>query len=150
MAGRGRSPFAKGGARGRSPAAGRKGAGVLDLESVADVAHAVAVDEVLAAVGVNPAKGLRSSDVVALRDKYGRNELPKEEGAGLLELFLQQFDDPLVKILLGAAAISLISGVVENSSEGIIEFTVIMVILVLNAGIGVFQEKRAEDAIEAL
>ena len=150
MAGRGRSPFAKGGARGRSPAAGRKGAGVLDLESVADVAHAVAVDEVLAAVGVNPAKGLRSSDVVALRDKYGSNELPKEEGAGLLELFLQQFDDPLVKILLGAAAISLISGVVENSSEGIIEFTVIMVILVLNAGIGVFQEKRAEDAIEAL
>ena len=57
MAGRGRSPFAKGGARGRSPAAGRKGAGVLDLESVADVAHAVAVDEVLAAVDLELGAG---------------------------------------------------------------------------------------------
>jgi Ca2+ transporting ATPase len=105
---------------------------------------------VLDAVGVDPERGLRGRDVAALREKYGLNELPKEEGASLLQLFLEQFDDPLVKILLGAAAISLASGILEQKNEGLIEFSVIMVILILNAAIGVWQEKRAEDAIEAL
>jgi Ca2+ transporting ATPase len=132
----------------RSASKGRKKA--LDLDSVADVAHALEVDEVLAAIGVDPRRGLKEKDVAALRDKYGPNELPKEEGKSLLALFLEQFDDPLVKTLLFAAAISLGSGILEQKSEGIIEFTVIMVILLLNAGIGVFQEKRAEDAIDAL
>jgi len=132
----------------RSASKGRKRP--LDLDTVADKAHALDVDEVLEAIGVDPRRGLRERDVPALRDKYGPNELPKEEGEPLWKLFLQQFDDPLVKILLLAAGISLVSGLLEQKSEGLIEFTVIMVILILNACIGVFQEKRAEDAIEAL
>ena len=135
-------------AGGRSASKGRKTA--ADLDSIVDVAHAETVEAVLEAIGVDPARGLRERDVAALRENYGPNEMPKEEGASLLEMFLEQFNDPLVKILLGAAGISLISGLVEQSNEGLIEFTVIMVILILNAGIGVFQEKRAEDAIDAL
>ena len=132
----------------RSASKGRKRP--LDLDSVAGQAHALEVDEVLEAIGVDPERGLRERDVAALRDKYGPNELPKEAGDPLWKLFLEQFDDPLVKILLLAAGISLVSGLIEQKSEGLIEFTVIMVILILNASIGVFQEKRAEDAIEAL
>jgi len=132
----------------RSASKGRKKA--LDLDSVPDVAHAIDVAEVLEAIGVNPTRGLREKDIAGLQEKYGLNELPKEDGSSVFELFLQQFDDPLVKILLGAAMISLVSGIMEQKNEGLIEFTVIMVILLLNAGIGVFQEKRAEDAIDAL
>ena len=136
------------GAGARSVSTGRKRA--LNLDSVVDVAHSVEAEVVLDAVGVDPERGLRGRDVAVLREKYGLNELPKEEGASLLQLFLEQFDDPLVKILLGAAAISLASGILEQKNEGLIEFSVIMVILILNAAIGVWQEKRAEDAIEAL
>ena len=132
----------------RASSKGRKKS--LDLDSVPDVAHAIEINEVLDAIGVDPKRGLREKDIAGLREKYGLNELPKEEGASILELFVQQFDDPLVKILLGAALISLVSGILEQKNEGLIEFTVIMVILLLNAGIGVFQEKRAEDAIDAL
>jgi len=91
---------------------GRKSA--ADLDSIADVAHAETVEAVLEAIGVDPARGLQERDVAALREKYGPNEMPKEEGASLLEMFLEQFNDPLMKILLGAAGISLISGLVEQ------------------------------------
>ena len=102
----------KGPAGGRSASKGRKTA--ADLDSIVDVAHAETVEAVLEAIGVDPARGLRERDVAALREKYGPNEMPKEEGASLLEMFLEQFNDPLVKILLGAAGISLISGLVEQ------------------------------------
>ncbi|EKX34453.1 hypothetical protein GUITHDRAFT_158817 [Guillardia theta CCMP2712] len=94
--------------------------------------------------------GLSNKEVVSLREKFGKNELPKGEGEPLWKLFLKQFDDPLVKILLGAAAVSLVSSFIEGTSEGLIEFFVIMTILIFNAAVGVWQEKRAEDAIDAL
>ena len=120
------------------------------MKAVVEIAHAVETTEVLAACGVDSDVGLSTIDVEKLRLVYGRNELPKAEGESLLTMFLTQFEDPLVRILLGAAGISLVSALIEGTSEGLIEFGVIMTILIFNALIGVWQEKRANDAIEAL
>ena len=62
---------------------------------------AASVSEVLSAHAVSPSTGLTAAKVTALRAEYGSNELDKEEGTPLWKLVLQQFDDLLVKILLG-------------------------------------------------
>ena len=62
---------------------------------------AASVSEVLSAHAVSPSTGLSAAKVTALRAEYGSNELDKEEGTPLWKLVLQQFDDLLVKILLG-------------------------------------------------
>ena len=65
-------------------------------------------EAVFAAHGTDPTKGLTSAKVTKLREEFGPNELDKEEGTPLWKLVLQQFDDLLVKILLGAASLSFV------------------------------------------
>jgi len=120
------------------------------VEDVADIAHTLSAEQVLDACNVDGQKGLSQIEARKLLEKYGKNELPKEEGDPLWKMFLAQFEDPLVKILLAAAGISLVSSFLEGTTEGLIEFAVIMTILIFNACVGVWQEKRAESAIEAL
>ncbi|MBA0704352.1 hypothetical protein Golax_016617 [Gossypium laxum] len=101
-------------------------------------------------------KGLSSYQVEKQREKYGWNELAKEKGKPLLRLVLEQFDDMLVKILLVAAFISFILAYMHGSEseesgfEAYVEPFVIVLILVLNAIVGVWQETNAEKALEAL
>jgi Ca2+-transporting ATPase len=109
-------------------------------------------DAVLASHNVTLAKGLSSTQVEKLRAEYGSNELEQEEGTPLWKLVLQQFDDLLVKILLGAATLSFVLAFFEDHEglEAFVEPFVILLILVLNAVVGVWQEHNAENALEAL
>lgn len=103
-------------------------------------------------------KGLTSEDVQIRRQEYGYNELAKEKGKPLWHLVLEQFDDTLVKILLGAAFISFVLAFLGESEEhgsgsgfeAFVEPFVIVLILILNAVVGVWQESNAEKALEAL
>lgn len=101
-------------------------------------------------------RGLSTYEVEKRREKYGWNELVKEKGKPLWRLVIEQFDDTLVKILLIAAFISFILAYInstgsENSGvEAYVEPFVIVMILVLNAIVGVWQESNAEKALEAL
>ncbi|KAL4853336.1 Calcium-transporting ATPase 2 [Chlorella vulgaris] len=118
-------------------------------------AWSVSAEEALQHHGVQLASGLSSSEVEARRSKYGFNELEKAPGTPLWKLILEQFDDTLVKILLLAAAVSfglaLFEGEAEESGvRAFIEPLVIVLILVLNAAVGVWQESNAENALEAL
>jgi Ca2+-transporting ATPase len=92
--------------------------------------------------------------VTALRAEHGTNELAKEEKTPLWKLILEQFDDLLVKILLGAAMLSFVLAFFEeHGEEGIAAFVepfVIILILIINAAIGVWQENNAENALERL
>lgn len=118
--------------------------------------HTRNVDEVSRFFNVDVDRGLDDIQVKRNQEKYGPNELPTEEGKTLLELILEQFDDLLVKILLLAAIISFVLAIFEehdDSTEAITAFVepfVILLILIANAVVGVWQERNAESAIEAL
>jgi len=116
--------------------------------------HARKIDDLTRDYGVDPKVGLSPSEVEVLQKKYGPNQLPAEEGKALWVLILEQFDDLLVKILILAAVISFILALFETNEDekttAFVEPLVIVTILVANAAVGVWQEKNAEDAIEAL
>jgi Ca2+ transporting ATPase len=105
---------------------------------------------------VEETKGYSDDQVKRAQEKFGPNELPTEEGKPLWKLILEQFDDLLVKILLGAALISFVLAIFEEHHEdesmvgAFVEPLVIIMILICNASVGVWQERNAESAIEAL
>ena len=103
---------------------------------------------------VEATKGLTEAQVSAARETYGYNELPAEENKSILALIIEQFEDTLVQILLLAAVVSLGLAFLEENEEeqftAFVEPFVILTILVLNAIVGVWQERDAENAIEAL
>jgi len=114
--------------------------------------HARTWQECTSYFQVDEERGLSTSQVESNRKKYGLNELPAEEGKTLWELILEQFDDLLVKILLLAAIISFILAFFEDeeSITAFVEPFVILLILIANAVVGVWQNRNAESAIEAL
>uniref|UniRef100_A0A8C2L7T4 Calcium-transporting ATPase n=1 Tax=Cyprinus carpio TaxID=7962 RepID=A0A8C2L7T4_CYPCA len=110
-------------------------------------AHTKSASEVLANFGVNENTGLTLEEVKNNFERYGPN------GKSLWELVVEQFEDLLVRILLLAACVSFVLALFEEGEESTTAFVepiVILLILVANAVIGVWQERNAEDAIEAL
>jgi len=99
--------------------------------------------ESLAELKTERATGLTSSEAAARVAEYGPNSLPAGEGTNLLKLLFEQFTDIMVIMLIIAAGISLVLG--ET-----VDFVVILIIVVLNAALGVYQEFRAEQALAAL
>jgi len=119
------------------------------------VPHAQSPDEVCAFFGVDPDEGLSDDMVLEYRDKYGENKLDEEEGKSLFELIQEQFEDLLVRILLAAAAVSFALAYFDDESHGegwtaYVEPLVILLILIANAFVGVYQEQNAENALAAL
>jgi len=116
-------------------------------------AHMHSYEECLKHFNVREETGLSEGQVRDYQAKYGPNELPAEEGKSLLQLILDQFDDLLVKILLLAAIISFVLACFEEEEGSVTAFVepfVILLILIANAVVGVWQERNAESAIEAL
>ncbi|NJL94357.1 MAG: cation-translocating P-type ATPase [Anaerolineae bacterium] len=105
--------------------------------------YALAPDQVLAQEEVSQAQGLSTQQVQTRRDRFGKNELPTQEGTTLLQMIMGQFTDIMIIVLLVAAGISLAIGEGEDAF-------VIVAIVILNAIIGVYQERQAENALAAL
>ncbi len=93
-------------------------------------------------------RGLSEKDAKKRLEKFGRNIIRKKEKESPLKIFFRQFTDPLVLILIGAAAISLFSSL--HDPQSFTDFILIITILLLNAVFGFLQEYRAEKALEAL
>jgi len=115
--------------------------------------YQVSVEDVLKDQKVALERGLSDDEVTERRSKYGPNELDHEEKTPLWQLVLEQFDDKLVQILLFAAMLSLglaFFEEVDHWAEAFVEPGVILLILIINAIVGVWQESNAENALEAL
>ncbi|KAL7064758.1 hypothetical protein AAHC03_05314 [Spirometra sp. Aus1] len=116
-------------------------------------AHCRKVEDVLSYFNVDEETGLSDEQVKRQTEKFGLNEMPAEEAKSIWELIFEQFDDLLVKILLLAAMISFVLALFEEDDDSITAFVepfVILLILIANAVVGVWQERNAESAIEAL
>ncbi len=92
--------------------------------------------------------GLTSDEVQKRTERYGKNKLAEGKKITLLQRFLAQLADPMIIILIIAAVISGVVGVMEG--EGMADVIIIMAVVLINAVLGVFQESKAEKAIEAL
>lgn len=92
--------------------------------------------------------GLKTSQIEENRNKYGINELKAKQKKPLFIKFLEQFKDFMIIILIIAAFISGVIGYIEG--EGITDSIIIMIVVIVNAIIGVAQEAKAEKALEAL
>ena len=104
--------------------------------------HALSADEVLAALGSSP-DGLTDAQAAARLDEHGPNELSSKPPKTLAAMVREQLGDPMVLILLVAAALSAL--LQEWAEAGII-----FVIVVVNAVIGIVQERKAQSSLEAL
>uniref|UniRef100_A0A673W7U7 Calcium-transporting ATPase n=1 Tax=Salmo trutta TaxID=8032 RepID=A0A673W7U7_SALTR len=116
-------------------------------------AHAKEPEEVVSYFGVDQTTGLTPEQFKKNLARYGHNELPAEIGKTIWELVVEQFEDLLVRILLLAACISFVLALFEEGEETVTAFVeplVILLILIANAIVGVWQERNAESAIEAL
>ena len=105
-------------------------------------------DEVLQELSVG-AEGLTTAQAQERLAKYGPNKLKEAEKPTLLQRFLAQLKDPMLIILLIAAGVSALTGMLANENEWA-EVIIILAVVLLNAILGVFQESKAEAAIEAL
>ena len=104
-------------------------------------------EDVLRELGTT-AEGLTSAQARERLEKYGPNKLKDAEKPTLLQRFLAQLKDPMLIILMVAAAVSAVTNIIAD--ESLAEVCIILVVVALNAVLGVFQESKAEAAIEAL
>ena len=92
--------------------------------------------------------GLSQSEANARLEKNGKNKLAEGKKESLLVRFLKQFAEPMTIILLVAAVISGVLEIVEHAFP--VDAVIILAVVLINAALGVFQESKAEKAIEAL
>lgn len=104
--------------------------------------HQATVEEALDALGTR-AEGLTSAEAAERIGRFGANKLAEGEKKSTLAVFVGQFKDLLVAILMVAACISLVTGNGESA-------VVIVVVLILNAVLGTVQHMKAEKSLDAL
>lgn len=99
--------------------------------------------DVLKELKSDPNKGLSNQEAAERRREYGNNQLKKQKKKSLWKLFLEQFQDPMVVILIVGAVVSIFL-------QEMIDASIILFVIIMNAVIGVIQEFKAEKAIDAL
>lgn len=107
-------------------------------------------EEVLNYFSVNEEIGLSYDEAKRRLEKFGLNILTEKKKKSLISRFFEQFKDVMILILIAASVISFIIACVEKNSKDFFEPLLILIIVVLNAILGVLQESKAEKALNAL
>ncbi len=94
-------------------------------------------------------EGLSDAEAAKRLQQYGKNNLRQKKPKSIAKMIWEQITDVMVLILIAAAVFSFVMSFFEDG-EGLAECIVILVVIVLNATIGVVQEKKAANALEAL
>ena len=110
--------------------------------------YTMSTQQVLSKLGVTT-DGLSTAEAAKRLEQYGPNKLKEAAKPSLLQRFLNQLKDPMLIILMIAAAVSALTGMLSGESEWA-EVIIIIAVVLLNAILGVVQESKAEAAIEAL
>lgn len=112
--------------------------------------HSKPTDEVLESLGTDKASGLGANAVRTLVEKYGPNKLREKKKKTTLQRFFDQFKDVMILILIAAAIVSFAIVCAEKNWGELFEPALIVLIVILNAVMGVMQESKAEKALDAL
>lgn len=112
--------------------------------------HHFPASEAIQSLDSDPVQGLRSEQVQERLASFGENKLKEKKKKTNFQRFLAQFKDVMILILLAAAAVSFVIACVEGEPKEFFEPLLILLIVVLNAIMGVMQESKAEKALEAL
>jgi len=113
-------------------------------------AHSRTREEVLKELSTNAEKGLTAAQIADLQQKHGPNQLREKKKKTNLQRFFDQFKDVMILILIAAAVVSFAVVCVEQNWGELFEPLLIVLIVVLNAVMGVVQESKAEKALDAL
>lgn len=116
------------------------------LEQQTKPVYLQSVEDVFKEVQSSPS-GLSSQEAASRLEKYGANTLQEGKKKSLLEKYVDQFKDFMILVLLVAAVVSMFAHQGEPDPTDAI---IILAVVLLNAVLGVFQESKAEEAIEAL
>ena len=111
--------------------------------------YLASADDVLGELSSNEESGLTSAEAASRLAQYGPNKLDEEEKTPLWKRFFEQMGDPMVIMLLVAAAISVVAGFLQGEPEWA-DAAIILFVVVLNSVLGVVQEAKSEQALEAL
>ena len=106
--------------------------------------------ELLSGLQTSLEKGLSSQQAARRLQQYGENKLDEKKKKTNLQRFLEQFKDVMIIILLVAAVVSFVIACVEGDAMEFFEPVLILLIVVLNAVMGMVQESKAEKALDAL
>ena len=112
--------------------------------------HAETKEAVLSELDSREAAGLSGEEVRERLERYGPNRLKEKKKKTIAARFFEQFKDVMILILLAAAAISFGIACIEGNPREFFEPALILLIVVLNAVMGVVQESKAERALDAL
>ena len=99
-------------------------------------------------MGTDPVHGLKTNEIGARLEKYGKNTLVQKKNRSFISMFFSQFKSFMIILLIIAAVISGIMGI--KTGEGLLDTYIIMGILLLNAFIGAYQEFKAQKSLESL
>ena len=116
------------------------------LEQQTKHVYLQSVEDVFKEVQSSPS-GLSSQEAASRLEKYGANTLQEGKKKSLLEKFVDQFKDFMILVLLVAAVVSMFA---HQGDPDPTDAIIILAVVLLNAVLGVFQESKAEEAIEAL
>lgn len=107
-------------------------------------------EEIISKYQVDVEKGLSESQVDELRKIYGPNKLKEKKKKSWFIKFLEQFKDVMILILIAAAIVSFVIAIINKEPSDFFEPILILIIVIMNALMGVFQEAKAERALDAL
>ena len=112
--------------------------------------YTISREDLLKELSVSPKRGLSTQEAQERLAKYGENKLTEKKKKTNLQRFLDQFKDAMIIILLVAAAVSFGVACFGHDPMEFFEPALILLIVVLNAVLGMMQESKAEKALDAL
>ena len=112
--------------------------------------HNKEIEKVLSHFETNQTTGLETNQIEERKAKFGPNKLKEKKKKTTLQRFLDQFKDVMILILIASAIVSFVVVCVEKNWGELFEPALIVLIVILNAIMGVVQESKAEKALDAL